>query len=447
MYKKVAHLADIHLSNDLERHVEQSQIIDKTIESLKNDKPDLIVIVGDLFDNFVKPYNETNILASKLLKSCIEISEVVIIDGNHDMMKTNLNRVSSIKTIVNIINDKRIHYFDKTDFFKLKNITFAVWYHPDRKSPWISETGEETHQKEEGQIYIDLFHDPINQCILQNGMTNKDDKAISLSDFKGDIVMAGDIHLQQSFQKDGKEFFAYPSSLYCTNYGEGDDKFHGYLLWDIVNKTFDKKQINSDYKYFNIYVHADYDYDNIDINLTDPGKQSYIKIHWQDYSSTYKTENKNKLKKYLVFKYPSIKVIKFDTSKLINKNLLVSSLKEEYDVNNTLDNEELFKTFLKEKGYDDDFINEILDIDRYISSLIQKEESTSIEWKIKSLSLDNFKSHGDLFTINLEKLDGIIQIVGENQIGKCVHPDTEIEIEYDEDEIQKVLGYIPDFLK
>jgi DNA repair exonuclease SbcCD nuclease subunit len=194
MISKVAHLADIHFQNNLDRLSEQKHISSLTIKSLIKDRPDLIVIAGDLFHNYVKPFNEINVLAGDFLTSCAMIAPVVIIDGNHDIMKSNLNRMSSIKMLVEIINNPNIHYYDSTGFFELDNITFAVWYHPDRKSPWLEFNQEE---RDNNKFYIDLFHDPINGCYLQNGQLHTDNNIVSLADFKGDIVMAGDIHLQQ----------------------------------------------------------------------------------------------------------------------------------------------------------------------------------------------------------------------------------------------------------
>jgi DNA repair exonuclease SbcCD nuclease subunit len=57
MIQKVAHLADVHFQNNLDRLAEQKHISSLTIKSLLKDRPDLIVIAGDLFHNYVKPFN------------------------------------------------------------------------------------------------------------------------------------------------------------------------------------------------------------------------------------------------------------------------------------------------------------------------------------------------------------------------------------------------------
>lgn len=445
MINKIAHLADIHFQNDLNRLQEQRHVAKLTIESLKKQNPDLIIIAGDLFHNYVKPINEVDVIAGNFLTDCALIAPVVIIDGNHDLMKSNLTRISSIEKLVKILKNDRIYYFNKTGFYEIDNITFAVWYHPDRTNPWIN-FDEKT--RDHKRIYIDLFHDPINNCKLQNGMKYSDAHSVSLNDFKGDFVLAGDIHLQQSFKKNGKEFFAYPSSLYAGNFGEGDENFHGYLLWDLAKGEFEKIQIKSDYKYFNLYVTEDFDFENVSFPEINASKFNFIKIHWINDAANFTFDNRKKIKDYLTSKYEIIKII-FDKTKIINKSLKINKLDENFDITNqsSIDNE--ITELLKLKGYEQSFINEVIELDKIITSrlMLETKETSINDWKLKKIILDNFKSHGEEFEINLEEMKGIIQIYGENQMGKCVHPDTEITIEFDENEIVEKLGYLPEFLK
>lgn len=60
---------------------------------------------------------------------------------------------------------------------------------------------------------------------------------------------------------------------------------------------------------------------------------------------------------------------------------------------------------------------------------------------IKSISLKNFKSFGNnkqSLTFNTTKGD-LILISGQNGHGKCLSPDTEIEIQIDDEEIKNKL--------
>jgi len=60
---------------------------------------------------------------------------------------------------------------------------------------------------------------------------------------------------------------------------------------------------------------------------------------------------------------------------------------------------------------------------------------------IKSISLKNFKSFGNnkqTLTFNTTSGD-LILFSGQNGAGKCLSPDTEIEIQIDDEETQKLL--------
>ena len=152
---KIAHFADIHIRN-IERHEEYHKIFDKIYTKLNEIKPDRIVIVGDLFESFIEISNEAKIIAGDFLNKLSNISKVIITRGNHDIRKKNINRTDSIETIIKLINNPNIEYYNKTGLYKDQNITWVVYDHPDKASdPWLNQN------KEKNQIYIGLFHDPI----------------------------------------------------------------------------------------------------------------------------------------------------------------------------------------------------------------------------------------------------------------------------------------------
>jgi hypothetical protein len=167
-----------------------------------------------------------------------------------------------------------------------------------------------------------------------------------------------------------------------------------------------------------------------------------------DQYSTFTVENKQKIKKHLESKYGEFATIKFDKSKILNKSLKIKEFDETIDLNNNDSVRQEFINFLKAKNHNEEFINDVLALDTEISSLIENDvENQFYDWKIKKIILDNFKSHGERYELDLSDKNGIIQIFGENQVGKCVHPETKINIRYNEEEIIAKLGYLPEFLK
>jgi len=164
MIQTIAQLADIHIRKSTSRHKEYRTVFNHLIKKLKHDKPDRIVIVGDLFHDYIKLEGELLILASELLNELIEIAPLVITRGNHDIARSAPNRIDAVEALVKTMNNPKIKYYNDSDLFPDENITWAVWKHGEkRNNHWPKD-----YVKHLGQTYIDLFHDPIN------GSTNTD---------------------------------------------------------------------------------------------------------------------------------------------------------------------------------------------------------------------------------------------------------------------------------
>lgn len=194
MIKKIAHLADIHIKKSIDRHQEYREIFHKLYKDLKEKKPDRIVIVGDIYDNFIDIEGEALILMGEFLNKLSNISKTIITKGNHDIRKKHKTRIDTIETVTTLINNSGITYYNKSGFYIDDNVVWVVWDHVDGLNPWK----DIEHKKIKNKTYIDLYHDPINGCALYNGM-RIEGKYPKIKDFKGDYSMFGDIHLRQFF--------------------------------------------------------------------------------------------------------------------------------------------------------------------------------------------------------------------------------------------------------
>ena len=114
---KIIHTADIHIYNNT-RFEEYEQIFEKFYTLLKKEKPQIICVVGDLFDQFIETSNESKIFAGNFLNNLTTYcDEIIIVPGNHDLRKRNLKRVNSVETIVKLIDNKKVKYLEKSGFF------------------------------------------------------------------------------------------------------------------------------------------------------------------------------------------------------------------------------------------------------------------------------------------------------------------------------------------
>jgi len=439
---KIAHLSDIHLRKSPTRNEEYESVFINLIKSLNEQKPDRIVIVGDLVHEYVNLQGEQLILASELLNTLALIAPVRITRGNHDYLANNSKRIDSIKAIVTLINNPNIIYYDKTGFYDDENITWAVWHHGEKNNnPWKSKTGKqiEIDKQTSNKIYIDLFHDPIGGCKSTTGFEMNSKSYYKISDFKSDYLLAGDIHLQQYLDKNKTK--AYSGSLISQDFSEGDDAFHGYLLWDVVDKTVKEIPVYNEYSFKNIKITPYTDFDDLDYEISNPTKYMKIRFIWGTLPQTRNKENENKLTQYFNKKYENITIS--------NKNEFIENEKIEVKDKITLENitnsavqHKIFREYLEKIGTEKQLIEDIikLDIDE-INSKIIIDDVSNIEWNIIKFGCNNFMSYGK-FDINWRDQDGIYQIVGKNENGKTTiyknilyslfnkTPETESRIKY-----------------
>lgn len=411
---KIAHFADIHIRN-IERHEEYQIIFKKIYDELNNIKPDRIVIVGDLFESFIEISNEAKIIAGELLNNLAKIAKVIITRGNHDIRKKNTNRVDSVETIIKLINNPNIEYYNKTDFYKDNNITWVVYEHTDKNNdPWLNKV------KDVNQIYIGLFHDPIQDSSTDVGKIFNDPKLYKDINYfkKNDFLLLGDIHKRQFFRKNKSA--AYPGSTIQQDFGEKVEN-HGFLIWNIETSTnfkVDEYNIENEHSFVNLYVNEMTDYDNLSLSAKNYASDVEIKVHWKDYSSNINTINEKKIRDYIKNKFNTTKV-KFDKTYIYNDVVSSKMLSESLDLTDTQVQTSIFKEYLEEQKYKKDDIDEILKIDDIINKRLHlTNNKTNIEWSIDKFWFSNFKSYGDDNEINWKDVDGIYQIHGINKEGK-----------------------------
>lgn len=422
MIKKIAHFADIHIMNKLSTHDEIKTIHDNAIKLLENKGVDIIVIEGDLFHDNLDTNNEAETIAGRLLNRLSKIAPVRITQGNHDINKNNPDRLDSIQNIINLIDNDRVQYLNRTDFYEEeldKSIVYAVWHHIDKKSPWIGV------EKDKSKFYIDLFHDPINGCLAENSQKMEDKHYRNLSDFKGDILLLGDIHKQQDFHKNGKLFASYPSSLYETKTSEGDGAFHGFLIWDISdrdNVSIEKIKVENKWSYHEYVINSGFDYEDINIELNSDILTDYSRlvIKWNDYSSFMTTRNIRHITSYIKKKYSNVIDVK-TVRKPIHVNSITTKEQELLDRINDKDvQRNAFIEFLTSKKYDKSVVDDVLLLDTEINSYLTNDDLENVvnSIKIKSFRFNYFRSYGENNVIDWNSKDGVYQIKGLNANGK-----------------------------
>ena len=403
-------MSDIHIRKSPARNDEYEQVFKELKKSLKLNKPDRIVVVGDLVNDFLDLQGEQLILASRFLNMLAEIAPVRITRGNHDFSKANKKRTDSIEAIVKSINNPNIIYYNQTGFYIDENITWAVFHHGDGSTPWTKK-----YVKDLNQTYIDLYHNPIKGCKSANGFEMNSNSYFGINEFNGDLLMAGDIHLKQYLDKEKTK--GYAGSLISQDFSEGNGAFHGYLLWDISNKTVKEVPVRNKYSFNDVYISQFMDFDDIDIDLPNSTEYNKIRFVWNTLPSVKNKDNERKIIAYLKSKYNIISISNkknFIEDDKIDVNSSVNLI----NINDTAIQHNIFKEYLTKIGVDNNTINEIikLDIDEIIPRIVL-EEHTNCEWNILKFGVENYRSY-DKFDIDWRDQDGSFQIVGKNEVGK-----------------------------
>jgi len=331
--------------------------------------------------------------------------------------KKSLKRVDSVKAIVKTLDNSKVIYYDKTGFEIDENIAWAVWHHGDPKNnPWKTKEGKQvTANKTCGNMTtIDLFHDPVNGCKSTTNFEMKSKTYYKLSDFKGDYSFFGDIHKMQYLDK--TETKAYCGSLIAQDVTEGDQLFHGYLLWDIVNKSVQEVPIENEHSFKNIRITQYTDFNDLDFEILNPTKYMKVRFVWGTLPQTRIKENERKLAEYTNNKYKG--------TIISHKNEFLESEKIDINENITLQNitdknvqHEIFREYLTKIGTNSQLIEDIITLDEEIFTLIDTTEDQSVEWNIIKFGGKNFMSYGEL-EIDWRNMDGLFQITGENTAGK-----------------------------
>lgn len=415
MIKNIAHLSDIHIRKVPTRNEEYEQVFNNLFKSLKKEKPDRIVIVGDLGHNYLDLGPEQLVLAKKLLKGLAKIAPVRITRGNHDFRQKNSKRMDSVAAIVEDLDDN-IEYYSKTGFYQDDNVCWAVWHHGQKgNNPWKSKEGKKilTYKDQNDYTYIDLFHDPINGCKSVTGFEMKKKSYYKIKDFEGDYSFFGDIHKLQYFENKTK---AYSSSLIAQDFGEGDDNFHGYLLWDIEKGDVKEVPIHNDWSFKNIKLTPFTDFDDLEIEIEDPTPHMRVRIVWSTLPSARNNENERKIIAYIQKQYPQA-TISHKNEFVENDTIDVSEDITVEDITSQELQHEIFKEYLDKIGLEEKTINDIIALDDELSKKIEVGEVSNIEWDIVKFGGTNFMSYQDV-EIDWRDKDGLYQITGINTAGK-----------------------------
>jgi hypothetical protein len=215
-------------------------------------------------------------------------------------------------------------------------------------------------------------------------------------------------------------FGAYPSSLVQQNHGESVGN-HGFLLWNLAERSVKEVDVPNPYSMHNVYIHTDANYEDLSglqINATEHNK---IVVHWRDYAVNMTKENLDKIRRHLVGTYKPTE-IRFER-KAVDKGaekVAIDDLRLD-NISDVVVQRDIVTDYLKSLHHSPETIAAVLDIDRTIAERLTGKgigQGGRNDCRLLGLTIDNFKSFGEGVEISFDGNDGVWQIVAENQTGK-----------------------------
>jgi len=410
---KIAHLADIHIRK-LHRFVEYRDVFDRLYVKLKEAKPDLIYIGGDIVHGKLDTSPEETRLVAEFFLSLADISDLLVIPGNHDCNLNNASREDVLSPIIDLVKqiNPRIHFWKKTGVYEMGGCQFGHLSVFDMTKDGKPNAKNIPRAKDiEGEHKIAIYHGGVGNFQVDTGLVMSDEH-VNVIDFDGyDLVLLGDIHKRQFLNDD--ETVAYPGSLIQQNFAESPD--HGFLLWDVEKRKSEFIQVENDYGFKTIRVEDD----EVKSKMNFVPRYGNLKIKHKGTSA----EKLRLVEMDLRKTYTELKSISFEKldsiENIMNNSKTKISIEDIHDLkvqNNLIDK----MARMENPGIDDKTLQRLFDINEFTNSSIgmKNELPKNVDWKLKYIEFDNMFSYGKGNRIDFTKLNGVVGVVAPNHSGK-----------------------------
>ena len=410
---KIAHLADIHIRK-LHRFAEYRDVFERLYVKLKESKPDLIYIGGDIVHGKLDTSPEETRLVAEFFLSLADISDLLVIPGNHDCNLNNASREDVLSPIIDLVKqiNPRIHFWKKTGVYEMGGCQFGHLSVFDMTKDGKPNAKNIPRAKDiEGDHKIAIYHGGVGNFQVDTGLVMSDEH-VNVIDFDGyDLVLLGDIHKRQFLNDD--ETVAYPGSLIQQNFAESPD--HGFLLWDVEKRKSEFVQVENDYGFKTIRVEDD----EVKSKMNFVPRYGNLKIKHKGTTA----EKLRLVEMDLRKTYTELKSISFEKldsiENIMNNSKTKISIEDIHDLkvqNNLIDK----MARMENPGIDDKTLQRLFDINEFTNSSVgmKNELPKNVDWKLKYIEFDNMFSYGKGNRIDFTKLNGVVGVVAPNHSGK-----------------------------
>jgi DNA repair exonuclease SbcCD ATPase subunit/DNA repair exonuclease SbcCD nuclease subunit len=412
MIKKIAHCGYIHLFNSKSFHVHE-YVFDQFYKDLDKEKPELIVVAGDIIDSKIRLSPEQVALCQNFFLNITNYAPVIMILGNHDLALQNIERLDSVSSIVYPLYNQTkhpIHFIKQSGIYNLYGINWAVWSCLDNQATPFTEEVIQTYHKHEQPYTIGLYHGAVKGCKAENGMILSE--GIDLQEFYlCNVVMMADIHTGEKFRNNE---VAYSGSFVQTKVNE--NPYGSYLIWKWQGQTYKPNTKRLE----NIYSTVSYKLDDVGLlpQMQIDSATQVININYDP--STVSKVQINELKKELTNKYEN----KIEIRPLIKKKakkaeqLQTVVVGEEEEVDVVVNVRDYMRTYML-KNHELVSFDAIFDLDdKYGCDIDVSKDFVAGDFSIQRATINNFLSYPPEDTSFDFSKEGLYSIIADNRAGK-----------------------------
>lgn len=256
---KIFLIGDVHIGlgypNKVDKwHKTHIEYFDQFLIPLLKDKVvngDIIVMLGDLFDNRnIIPINLMN-YAMDVVESISKIAPLHIIIGNHDLWSKSMSEINSVRPLRYI---KNVTVYDSVGVLEFNNLKILMM-------PYLEDKNDQIQYIQKYKYCDYLFcHSDLNGCKMHlTSVANRNMDKIDIDEFKYfRMVRSGHIHLVQKNSN-----FTFVGSIFQMDRNDfGDQKGIFVIDTNNDNELFYPNNISPVFK--KISILNEFDIDNLD---------------------------------------------------------------------------------------------------------------------------------------------------------------------------------------
>ena len=254
MYR-ITHSADIQIKNRKPLFHETREVLSSLVVQVRQLQSTAHIIAGDLFEYAIPTDSERTLIYNHIVEllAIDTLKEIVIIAGNHDLVKqknqnnseTDYNAIQSfVDSVKPLDTHNKIRYFRNSGVYQSTSIPELDWvvYSLEDSTVRFEEIKAQTSND---RFSICLYHAMLREYCIYDKLPLTEKKLNELDSIvifpANSVICAGDIHKTLSFQGPENQIFNYPGSTMQHTFGEGT--YH-FLDGDkLVSKTADSKCI------------------------------------------------------------------------------------------------------------------------------------------------------------------------------------------------------------